>query len=195
MAKKRITIIRHGMPEAHLKYSNRKFLKGSEIIEFINDWNNCALSSENRIPDKLREVVANSDYFINSNLKRSINSFRLLGIDKTDSIELFNEAELPYGFLINVKMPAILWFILIRVLWVLGFRMNSESYKDFKNRIKNAYGYLSSHLTQSNHIAVMGHGFANMELKKDLKKNKWNHVENYGGHNYWSFDTYEKELK
>lgn len=181
------------MPQAHHKYSSRKSIKGSEIIEFINDWNHCELSPENKIPDKLREVVANSDCFISSKLKRAIDSFRLLGIEKIDSLDLLNEAELPHGFLLTIKMPAIFWFIMIRSLWVLGLQRNSESYKEFKTRIRKAYDYISALSIKSNHIAVIGHGFANIELKNELRRNKWNHVKSYGGHDYWSFETFEKK--
>lgn len=192
MNKKRITIIRHGKPDAHHKYVNRKSLKGSEIIQFIHDWDSCELSKENKIPGTLKETVAHADYCISSTLKRAIDSLKLLGIEKSDASELFNEAELPHGFLLKVKMPALVWFIMIRFLWVLGLRMNSESYKEFRGRIRKAYEFLSSRSEKSDHIAVLGHGFANRQLKKELKRNGWNHVENHGGHDYWSFDTFEK---
>jgi broad specificity phosphatase PhoE len=184
---KRITVIRHGMPDAHHKYSKLKYIKGSDLIGFINDWNNCELSSENRIPIKLRSVLEDS-----SKLKRARDSARLLGIKEIDSIELLNEAELPYGFLENITLPVALWGILIRLVWFFGYNNNSESYKDFRKRIIKAREYIESFSTKSNHIAVIGHGFTNLYLKKELKRNNWLHVINNDGHNYWSYDSFEK---
>ena len=189
---KLITIIRHGMPEAHNKYSNWTILRGSDLSEFINDWNNCELSLENKISDKLRVTIDDSDFFVTSKLRRTIDSSRLLGIMKADTSELLNEAELPHGFLKNIRMPVILWGGVIRLAWVFGLRMNAESYKEFKTRIKKACTYISLQSVKSNHIAVIGHGFANMQIKKELKRNKWKHIENCGGYDYWSFDTFEK---
>jgi len=193
MVKKRITLIRHGMPEAHHKYSTRKMLKGSELIEYISDWNKSELSSDNTIPKELREHITDSDKYINSKFKRTKDSFRLLGINETESIELLNEADLPHGFLKDIYLPVVIWGILIRLLWAMGYHKNSESYGEFKKRIKNAYDYIDSQSDNSEHVVIMGHGFTNMQLKKVIKKNNWNHVMNYGGHSYWSFDYFEKE--
>jgi hypothetical protein len=192
MTTKRITLIRHGMPEAHYKYANRKILKGSDLIDFIKDWNNCGLSPENKIPEKLKEIIRESDIFISSGLKRSIDSLRLSGVIEIDSQELLNEADLPHGFLLNLKLPVIIWGILIRLLWFYGLKKNSESYKEFKTRVKEAYNYTITRTMEADSIVVMGHGFINMHLKRELKRNSWNHCFNYGGHGYWSFDIFEK---
>jgi len=47
--KKRVTIIRHGKPQAHHIYKMWTILKGSDIKTFINGWNNCELSLDNSI--------------------------------------------------------------------------------------------------------------------------------------------------
>lgn len=190
---KKVTIIRHGMPDAHFKYPGFKLLKGSQIAEYIRDWNNCELSQENVVPIEIKTVIGESDYFISSTLKRTIDSYRLLGITKIDSFELLNEAQLPYGFFKNVKLPILFWGIMIRMLWVFGLKTNSESYKEFKERIKKAYDYISSLSTKFNHIVIIGHGFTNLQLKKELRRNQWTFTNNYGGHNYWSLDNFEKD--
>jgi hypothetical protein len=192
MDKKRITIIRHGMPEAHHRYAIHTLLKGSDLIELITDWNKCELSSENRIPNKLKVHIDGSGKFITSKLKRAIDSFRLLGIKESESTELLNEGELPYGFLKEIYLPLALWAFLTRLLWVIGFHKNSESCKEFKNRIKKAADYIDGQSHRSDHIVVMGHGFTNMQLKKEIKRKNWKHILNHGGHGYWSFDYFEK---
>lgn len=54
---KRITIIRHGKPQAHHEYSLFKILKGSEIKTYIHAWNTCELSPDNEIPKKLKSIL------------------------------------------------------------------------------------------------------------------------------------------
>jgi broad specificity phosphatase PhoE len=193
-ATKRITIIRHGKPQAHHEYPLFKILKGSEIETYIHAWNTCELSPENEIPEKLKTVVAEADIFISSKLKRTIDSFRLLGVKEFSSLELLNEAELPSGFLKRLKMPFIFWGILIRLSWRAGLKINSESYKEFKVRIQKAAVHLEAISKDSMHIIVMGHGVVNWQLKKELTKRKWKRVFNCGGRSYWSFDTYEKTV-
>ena len=189
---KKITVIRHGMPAAHDKYYARKLLKGSDITNFINDWNSCELSPANRIPNVLRSAITDADKYISSGLKRSIASMRLLGIKDHDSLILINEAEMPHGFLKNIAFPLIVWEIIIRTLWIFGYKKNAESYSSFKERIGKAYAKIAANSKKFNHIVVMGHGFANMQLKKELKRHKWNHVKHVDGRNYWSFDSFEK---
>jgi broad specificity phosphatase PhoE len=126
-------------------------------------------------------------------LKRTKDSFALLGIIKTNSLELLNEAELPHGFLKNLKLPLWIWGATIRFLWILGLKKNAESYKEFKKRVENAYFHLSAHSETYNHIAVMGHGFVNRQLKMILQQNGWVHTKRFGGHGYWSFNTFEKK--
>jgi broad specificity phosphatase PhoE len=133
-----------------------------------------------------------ADVFISSKLKRTKDSFRLLGVKEFSSLELLNEAELPSGFLKRLKMPFIFWGILIRLSWMAGLKINSESYKDFKVRIQKVAVHLEAISMNSNNIVVMGHGMVNWQLKKELTKRKWRRVSNHGGRSYWSFDTYEK---
>ena len=193
-ATKRITIIRHGKPQAHHEYPLFKILRGFEIETYIHAWNTCELCPENEISEKLKTVVMKADVFISSKLKRTNDSFRLLGVKEFSSLELLNEAELPSGFLKRLKMPFVFWGILIRLSWMAGLKINSESYKEFKVRIHKAAVHLEAISQSSNHIVVMGHGMVNMQLKKELTKRKWKHVLNNGGRNYWSFDTYEKTV-
>jgi hypothetical protein len=101
MGPKRITIIRHGKPQAHHEYPLFRMLKGSEIETYIHAWNTCELSSENEIPEKLKPIIAEADIFISSKLKRTNDSFRLLGVKEFSSLKLLNEAELPSGFNCN----------------------------------------------------------------------------------------------
>jgi hypothetical protein len=192
---KRITVIRHGKPQAHHEYPLFRILKGSEIETYIHAWNSCELSSENEIPEKLKAIMGEADIFICSKLKRTNDSFRLLGVKEFSSLELLNEAELPSGFLKRLKMPFVFWGILIRFSWRAGLKINSESYKEFKVRIQKAAVHLEAISQRLNHIVVMGHGMVNWQLKKELAKRKWMHVFNCGGRSYLSFDTYEKTVE
>jgi len=115
-----------------------------------------------------------------------------LGVKEFSSLELLNEAELPSGILEHLRMPFIFWGILIRLSWMAGLKLNAESYKAFKGRIQKTANHLETISRRSNHIAVMGHGMVNWQLKKELTKRNWKHESNCGGRSYWSFNTYEK---
>lgn len=182
------------MPEAHHRYPNGKFLRGSEIIKFINDWNTCELSSVNVVSREVGSVIHDADKCISSELKRSIESFRLLGVKEFESSTLLNEAALPHGFPDTIKLPLAIWGLLIRILWFSGYKKNVESYREFKERIRKAYNYVNTFANDFYNIAVIGHGLTNMQLKKEMRRDNWRHIENHGGHDYWSFDRFEKKI-
>lgn len=191
MKKKRITIIRHGKPQAHSKYKMTTMLKGLDIKTFTHDWNTCELSSDNSISEELKSAIVLPDFFISSKLKRSRDSLHFLGVSKFLELELLNEAEFPNGFWEEMKMPFAFWGIIIRFMWLFGLEKNAETYRDFKNRTKKAYHYIDSLFTCYNHIGIMGHGMLNTEFKRELRQNGWTHITNSGGHGYWSFDIFE----
>ncbi|KMQ52243.1 Phosphoglycerate mutase [Chitinispirillum alkaliphilum] len=189
--KRRITLIRHGKPKAKEDYSPFSIISGSEMGMFIRAWNSSELYQSGLEPIKVKDVISDGDVFICSELKRTSESFSRLGIKRFDTCKLLNEAQLPHGICKNVKLPLFAWLVILRILWRFGWSENSESYMEFKNRIKNAAEYLVNHESEAQHIVVMAHGFVNRHLNAELVKRNWKLVLKEGGNSFWSFLTYE----
>lgn len=188
---KKITLIRHGKPEAHEKYSAFSIVSGKDIEQFISAWNTCELNKESKIPSSLKAIVTDGDLFISSGLKRTHESFRMLGINGFESNQLFNEADLPCGIGKSIRMPLIIWSISLRLMWRFGLSINSESYKDFIKRACKGADFLESD-RDVKHTVVMAHGFVNRYVKNELLRRNWRLIKNEGGHDYWSYSTLEK---
>lgn len=188
---RKITFIRHGKPDTKGSYPPFLIVSGSEIDNFIKLYNNCELISNCKIPDILKQNISNGDYFISSNLKRTIDSFKKLEIITNESNKLFNEAELPYGIGKKSKLPFTVWLIFLRIFWRFGYNNNSESHNKFTMRIVEGADYLER-MFDRKHIVVMAHGFVNRMIVKELLRRNWRLQIKNGGHKYWSFTTLGK---
>ncbi|NLG18335.1 MAG: phosphoglycerate mutase family protein [Fibrobacter sp.] len=186
---KRITLIRHGEPEANEEYSAFALVAGEDIKNFLKKWNRCELSSRNEIPASLKEIIKSGDFYISSDLKRTKQSFQMLGVNEFETNELFNEARLPHGIGKSIKLPFVFWLIALRILWRFGLSSNSESYKDFTDRIKEGTDMIEEN-RDVNHTILMAHGFVNRFLKKELLRRGWKLLSKKGGHGFWSYSTF-----
>lgn len=188
---RKITLVRHGKPQAHDDYSLFSIVSGENIEQFIRAWNTCKLHSVNDIPSSLKEIIQDGELFISSELTRTHESFHMLGIRAFESNHLFNEADLPCGIGRSIKMPLIIWMIALRLLWRSGLNYNSEAYKNFIKRVNDGADYLEKNKNVK-HTILMAHGFVNRILKKELLRRNWKLISSNDGYRYWSHATFEK---
>ena len=191
---KKITLIRHGRPQAYEDNALFSFVAGSEIEHIVKAYNTCELSPINEVPSILGEIISDGDLFISSELKRTKDSFHKVGIKKFESNGFLNEADFPYGIGKNIKMPLVLWLIVLRLFWRFGLSTNSESFKDFKKRVKNGVDHIENKAISSTHCIIMAHGFTNQIIKNELLSRKWELISNTGGYGYWSTMSFKKRL-
>ncbi len=192
---KTITLIRHGKPDFKNKYSVFSLLRGFQVQHFIDDYNEFEVP---RIGRKnhcniLKNICNTGDLFMCSKLRRTSDSFRLLGVNNFKESELLSEAELPSGFLLNLILPLPLWVMLLRLFWFFGINSNCESFMDFRKRIKLAAKTIESITNEKNNIVIMAHGFFNRSLRRELCRNSWKQVKSEGGISYWSYQQFRKK--
>lgn len=65
------------------------------------------------------------------------------------------------------------WIVLVRVLWVLGFSRNGESLRNAKKRANHAAARLVELAEEHQQILLVGHGFINYFIAKELRKRGW----------------------
>jgi hypothetical protein len=81
-------------------------------------------------PEDVINRAAKSNFTVCSNVARSIHSAKLLGIDQPDLISpLYKECEIPYTNWSFPKLSKSAWPVIFRVLQILGYSPNAESYK------------------------------------------------------------------
>lgn len=115
----------------------------------------------------------------------------MLGVNGFETNKFLNEAHLPYGIGKSIKLPFAFWLIVLRILWRFGLSINSESYKEFIDRVKEGTDIIEKN-RNANHTIVMAHGFINLMIKKELLRRGWKLISKKGGHNFWSCSTFGK---
>ncbi len=182
-----ITLLRHGKPEDLSLHR----LSASEFCGWIQDYNASSLSESSKPTEAAFDYVSRCNAIICSELTRSIDSAKILNKEKiilSDSI--FNEAGLPFTNWQKLKLSPKIWAVLFRVLWLFGFSRNSESFKEAKNRAKEAVRKLSQLSNEYDTVLFVGHGVFNRILAKELRKSGWSGPKNPGS-KYWSFGIYK----
>lgn len=188
---KTITLIRHCRPAVYEQYSLLSLLSGADFRCFIDIYNNCDLSVS-EVPITLKNMVKDGDCFIASNLKRTKDSFKLLGINSFEITDLLNEAEIPNGIMMKLHMPLFCWLFLFRTLWYFGCNINCESFAEFKVRIKKAKIFIQKKVENNNKIIIMSHGFVNLQLEKELLLDNWVKLGRKNSSSFMSYKTYSR---
>lgn len=183
-----ISLIRHG--KSVLNENQKKNCK--EMKEWVNYYNLSGVVEEKELPLATLNKVAHAKVIITSDLKRSIESAKILRNNVhviTDT--LFREVELPIPStkLGNIKLNPQIWSALLRCLWFCGYTNSCESYKSAKERAKQAATKLIEYTEEYHSVVVVGHGFFNLLLAKELLKRGWN-GQKMKSSKHWSVSSY-----
>ncbi|MGP4040984.1 hypothetical protein ACTWP4_13965 [Gracilibacillus sp. D59] len=89
------------------------------------------------------------------------------------SMTIFRETELPRLSVKGVKLPPNAWAFLLRSLWFLGYSEGCESLAHAKQRAKKAARLLIEHAQEYESVVLVGHGFFNILIVKELLRLGW----------------------
>lgn len=90
------------------------------------------------------------------------------------------------GFL---ALPIGLWVVLLRLLWLFGFSRNGESIVDTKARARQAARRLMELSQQHERVLLIGHGFINYLIARELRAQGWRGPKK-PGRRYWEYSVY-----
>jgi len=167
-----ISLIRHGKSQL---IKNDK-ITGLEFNKWVEKYDYLGVIEESTYPSATLEKVATANIIITSDLKRAVESARLLNpVTKIISDPLFRETELPSNSSqsFNVKLKPSIWAIVLRILWFSGFSYECESLKQAKFRANKASQQLVEYANEYKSVVLVGHGFFNMLIAKELQKKGW----------------------
>jgi len=182
----KIILLRHG----EVEMENYKYISANQFGEWIDTYNNADIKSEFSSKDEIKVLLNDTDILICSNLKRSIQSAKIFDKVPFETDYIFNEAELPYSNWNLLKLNPKIWLIFFRILWLFGYSKNSESYKDAKQRAKNATEKLIELSSQYKTVVLVGHGVMNKLIQKELVALKWIESKKLQNRN-WCFGVFE----
>ena len=180
-----IILLRHGKPIGDLKGN----FNACELKQLVVSY---AQSSIQDHPDEELKGNYDSHYVVCSDLKRSIQSAKKLGLENIHySDALFAETNIPHfdkGF---IKLPIIIWLISLRLMWLFGFKNNGESFIQAKKRAERATDKLIVLAQENEKVILVGHGLMNRLIAKQLRLKNWQGPPS-PGKKYWEFGEYRK---
>ncbi|WP_112179654.1 MULTISPECIES: phosphoglycerate mutase family protein [Paraliobacillus] len=183
-----ISIIRHGKSQ----HTERHKLTCFEFKDWMRKYDSNGVFEKESYPSITLEKVNMANIVITSDLKRSIDSAALLTkTNENISYSLFRETELPAcpPLLSKIKLNPTIWAILLRVLWFSGYSKECESLKDANVRAEKATQKLIEYATKHDSVVLIGHGFFNRLIAKELKDQGWE-GKRRTGLTHWNCTTY-----
>lgn len=182
----KIIILRHGKPV--IPPLNR--ISPAAFPDWVTAYNNAGLSPTSTPTDEALSIAKKCNTVVCSHLARSIESASALGFTETTlNSALFNEAELPTVNLNHPRLSPKVWAVLLRILWLLGYSTNSESFKQAKIRASEAADTLIDLATHHSSVLFIGHGVYNRILVNELLARGWSGPKNPGTV-HWSYGVY-----
>jgi broad specificity phosphatase PhoE len=185
----KITLLRHGSPD----FEWQRSVRGYEIEALEKEYDSATIKDQP--PANSIEKASQHLYVVCSDLPRSVDSAAALGVKQVHlSEKLFRELNLPYFNKLSIKLPLEVWVVILRGLWFVGFSKNSESYRNARIRAKEAASRLIELAQEHRSVLLVGHGFLNHYIAKELVGKGWLGPAS-PGKKYWQFGTYELSVE
>jgi len=184
----KIFILRHGKPVT----PSLAKLSASAFSEWVRKYNAAGLCPTSQPTKHAKKCADECNAVVCSALSRSIESAKALnniGIVLSDPI--FDEAGLPVANWQIMKLSPKIWAVAFRILWLLGYSRNSESFKEAKSRASEAVEKLTEIAQEYESVLFVGHGVYNRILSNELRQRGWSGPKNPGS-SHWEFAVYEK---
>jgi broad specificity phosphatase PhoE len=180
-----IILVRHGRP----KFNVNNIISAAGFSQWVRYYNKSNICTESIPPKPLVDKVK-SFYVVSSDLNRAIHS-AVLCVDKSPDLILkeLREMDIP-RFKFPLKLKSNNWLIISRLLWLLNFNTQVESFKQAKLRAKVAANKLVELTKDNDEIVVFSHGLINKYLAKELRILGWSG--SYKRQSYWGAITLKK---
>ncbi|TXC85702.1 histidine phosphatase family protein [Metabacillus litoralis] len=185
-----ITLIRHGRS----LHTEQTPVTCKELHSWVVKYDEVSILEEKQYPSEAIKKATEANVLLTSDLKRAIDSASSLTSERpVESYSLLREVDLPIpsGNLFGVKLSPKTWLTLFRLLWFCGYSNNSESFSHAKERAKKAAHFLINEASKHESVTVVGHGFFNILVTKQLKNEGWISQTKQSS-KHWSCTTYKK---
>lgn len=190
-APQRVYLLRH----AEVAIEKPGWGKAEKVREYKKQYKAAPVKQE--IPGELRAIadsLSAISKIYTSNLPRSKQTTRLLFGDSAPFVTDSRLNEIEYPVLNNklMKIPVKFWLSLSRGLWMLNLnKKEANSLKEEKDRIRELAIELTAISEKERNVFIVGHGFLNRLLLKELKNTGWE-VERFEGYENLSLNCLVK---
>ena len=181
-----IVILRHGKP----KIETPGRLNASGFGRWIAAYNKAGIDTTHSPTQNAIAQAQACSIVVCSDLPRSIESATALGIKNVKVQDpLFRECEMPYANWSYPSLSVPVWSYIFRILQLLGYASNAESFKEARLRAYGCALRLSEVAQKHESVLFIGHGSLNWLISKQLLRMGWVGPRN-PGRNYWEYGVY-----
>ena len=181
-----IYLVRHGKPTVSLQEK----INGNKFLDFLKRYDAARIASESIPPENLIAVVQNTNIIFTSNLNRAIHSATILQPPvQPISNSIFREINCWRNFSTTIKLSALSWAIISRLLWELKISPIVESPVATRQRAKQAAGLLIQEHHNHGSVVLIAHGGINTFIGKELRLLGWQGSRNINNQ-HWGCTEY-----
>lgn len=167
-----ISFIRHGRS---LQVEDHP-ISSIEYRRWVKKYDDFGVFAETSYPPETIEKILNANQILTSDLQRAIASATHVNRLKiTVHSRLFREVGIPFptSTLWGLKLKPGTWTMILRCLWFCGYSNECESFSQAKKRAKKAAATLHTSAQNNGSVVLVGHGFMNLLISKELQKIGW----------------------
>ncbi|HDR7792314.1 TPA: histidine phosphatase family protein [Bacillus luti] len=167
----RISFIRHGCLERTMEP-----MTVTSFHEWMKGYDSYAVAKKAPIPIETIEAMESAKLVLTSDQMRAVQSTaELMNSLSFMQNPLFREAEVPSSFFSPkwLKCKPKVWMSIGRTLWMLGYHKDVESYKEVRERARQAANVLHRSALVHGHIALVGHSYFNVMIGAELRAIGW----------------------
>ena len=175
--------MRHGRPIL----AQSRWHPPNEMQAWLAHYDQAEVEASNAPADSMA-LGASATHVVASDLPRALSSVRALGLNASVVDAIYREAQLPllgWGF---PRLPAAMWTVLLRVLWMMGYAAQAESLCAARARARRAALRLIA-LAESGTVLLLGHGIMNRLIARELLALGWSSCAR-GRSSYWTAVSY-----
>lgn len=169
-----ITLIRHGKSKLH----SHSPLTCREFGQWLELYDGEGVIQEVSYPRASIMRARHCGVLVTSDLNRALESAYLLAPNRQPQVvdPLFRELDYPNPALNfwGIKWVPLVWMVFFRILGMMGYEVaDCESYGEAKVRAKKAALLLVEYAKEEGSAVLVGHGFFNFMLSRELRKLGW----------------------
>jgi broad specificity phosphatase PhoE len=177
--------MRHGKP----KIDKQLRLNAAAFGAWVEKYNAAGVDIASQPPQVAIEQAKQSAFTVCSNLPRSLESAKALGIERLGvSDSMFREMDMPHAAWRFPELSVLAWSVIFRLAWAFGYSAGVESFKAAKERARSCAEHLASLASAHGVVLYVGHGLLNLFIAKHLKSMGWLCSEK-PPRRYWEFSV------
>jgi broad specificity phosphatase PhoE len=167
----------------------------AEFEAWIEEYNAAGIDPDFPPPERVIEEVKSCSFTFCSDLRRSIDSAAVLGIERVGVSEsIFRELDMPCATWRYPRLPVFTWAVLFRLMWVMGYSAKVESLREARNRATLCATRLAEMADEHGKLVFVGHGALLWFVSRRLKDAGWSGPKK-SPRGYWDFGVYSYEEK